>query len=204
MAENKKTEAKDIAKPVAKSSAPKPPKKLNPRTAPKVAVPQPEPTAEPIAAPAVEAAAPVAVKPAAKRIRKVDVELEATNARNKKAMSDALVKVMAVKIAQPLGRAVPPPDLQKSKKAAKAGKPEKAPKLAKPKKIKLVRDSYAMPENEYAAIGTLKKRLAALGNEFKKSELLRGGVAALAALNDAELLAAMGRVHKIKTGRPAK
>ena len=204
MAENKKTEAKDIAKPVAKSSAPKPPKKLIPRTAPKVVAPPPEPTAEPIAAPAVEAAAPVAAKPAAKRVRKVDVELEATNARNKMAMSDALAKVMAVKIAQPLGRAVPPPDLPKSKHAAKSAKPEKAQKPAKPKKVKLVRDSYAMPENEYVVIGALKKRLAALGNEFKKSELLRGGIAALAALNDAELLVAMGRVHKIKTGRPAK
>ena len=204
MAENKKTEAKEPAKPVVKSSAPKPPKKLIPRTAPKVAVAQPEPAAEPIVAPAVEAAAPLAAKPAVKRVRKVDVELEATNARNKKAMSDALAKVMAVKIAQPLGQALPPPELPKSKKPAKVAKPEKAPKPAKPKKFKLVRDSYAMPENEYEAFCALKKRLAALGNESKKSELLRGGIAALAALNDAELLTAMGSVHKIKTGRPAK
>ena len=202
MSENKKVETKITAKPVAKSSAPKPPKKLVPRTAPKVVVPAPEAAAEPVAAPAVElAAAPVAAKPAVRRVKKVDVELEATNARNKKAMSDALAKVMAVKIAQPLGRAVPAPDLPKSKQPAK---PEKAAKPPKPKKIKLVRDSYAMPENEYAAISALKKRLAALGNEFKKSELLRGGIAVLAALNDAELLAVMGSVHKIKTGRPAK
>ncbi|MEN9480721.1 MAG: hypothetical protein RLZZ298_2116 [Pseudomonadota bacterium] len=208
MAENKKTEAKDSAKPVVRSSAPKPPKKLIPRTAPKVVVAQPEAIAEPIAIPAVaapelvpEGAALPSTKPAAKRVRKVDVELEATNVRNKKAMSDALAKVMAVKIAQPLGRAVPPPDLPKAKKPAKA---EKEPKPAKPKKIKLVRDSYAMPENEYEAINALKKRLAVLGNEFKKSELLRGGIATLAVLNDAELLAAMGKVHKIKTGRPAK
>ncbi len=204
MAEKKKVEAKVAAKPVVKSSAPTPPKKLIPRTAPKVVVPPPEPIAEPIAAPAVEAVAPVVVKPAVKRVRKVDVELEATNARNKKAMSDALAKVMAVKIAQPLGRAVPPPELPKSKKPAKAAKSEKAPKPAKPKKIKLVRDSYAMPENEYAAISELKKRLADLGSEFKKSELLRGGIAALNALNDAELMLVMGRIHKIKTGRPAK
>lgn len=211
MAENKKTEAKDSAKPVVRSSAPKPPKKLIPRTAPKVVVAQPEAIAEPIAIPAVaapelvpEGAALPSAKPAAKRVRKVDVELEATNVRNKKAMSDALAKVMAVKIAQPLGRAVPPPDLPKAKKTAKAAKPEKEPKPAKPKKIKLVRDSYAMPENEYEAINALKKRLAVLGNEFKKSELLRGGIATLAVLNDAELLAAMGKVHKIKTGRPAK
>ena len=202
MSENKKAETKVVAEPVAKSGAPKPPKKLIPRIAPKVVAPAPEAVAEPVAAPVVEAAtAPVAAKPAVKRVKKVDVELEATNARNKKAMSDALAKVMAVKIAQPLGRAVPAPDLPKSKQPAK---PEKAAKPPKPKKIKLVRDSYAMPENEYAAISALKKRLSVLGNEFKKSELLRAGIATLTALNDAELVTVMGRVQKIKTGRPAK
>src|SRR5574343_621619 len=40
--------------------------------------------------------------------------------------------------------------------------------------------------------------------EVKKSELLRGGIAVLAALNDAELKAVMGRIERIKTGRPAK
>ena len=67
-----------------------------------------------------------------------------------------------------------------------------------------MRDSYAMPESEYARIGELKQRLAALGAPARKSELLRGGIAALAALNDAELKAVMGRVERIKTGRPNK
>ena len=61
-----------------------------------------------------------------------------------------------------------------------------------------------MPDTEYAQIGVLKKRLSGLGNDVKKSELLRGGIALLAALNDAELKAVMGRVERIKTGRPAK
>lgn len=204
MAQNKKSEAKETAKPVAKSSAPKPPKKLIPRTAPKMPAPAPEVVVEPVAAPSiampaaevsVALAATPAAKPVVKRVRKVDVELEATNARNKKAMSEALAKAMAVKIAQPLGRPVPAPDLPKSKKPLKA---------VKPRKIKLVRDSYAMPENEYAALGALKKRLAGLGTEFKKSEFLRAGIATLVALNDAELVAVMGRVERIKTGRPAK
>jgi len=34
--------------------------------------------------------------------------------------------------------------------------------------------------------------------------LLRGGIAVLAALNDAELKAVMARIERIKTGRPAK
>ena len=77
-------------------------------------------------------------------------------------------------------------------------------KPAKVKKPRLVRDSYAMPEGEYALIGEIKKRLAALGDNAKKSEVLRGGIAVLAGLNDAELTAVMGRVLRIKTGRPAK
>ena len=92
----------------------------------------------------------------------------------------------------------------KPAKEAKVAKPAKAEKPPKQRKPKLVRDSYAMPEAEYALIAELKKRLAALGSEVKKSELLRGGIAVLAALNDAELKAVMGRVERVKTGRPAK
>lgn len=200
MSQNKKAEAKETAQAVAQTSAPKPPRKLIPRTAPTAAVPAEEALAEPIVAPAVtpgeastvEAAMAPGVKPLAKRSRKAEVKPAATKVRGKKSVSEAQAKAMAVKIAQPLGHPLPAAEVPKAKKPAKA------------KKIKLVRDSYAMPDNEYEVIGSLKKRLAILGKEFKKSELLRGGIAALAALNDAELLAVMGRLHKIKTGRPAK
>lgn len=84
---------------------------------------------------------------------------------------------------------------------AKAKKPAKTPKV---KKTKLVRDSYAMPEAEYALIAELKKRLVAMGVEVKKSELLRGGIAALAALDDPALKAVLAGVERIKTGRPSK
>lgn len=77
-------------------------------------------------------------------------------------------------------------------------------KSAKPRKIKLIRDSYAMPEAEYAQIAQLKQRLLELGETVKKSELLRAGLAQLATLDDAALLAAMAGVERIKTGRPAK
>jgi len=194
------------------TTANKPPKKLTPRLAPKTTAPaapdkmpptvaaQPPPAkAEPKAAttPAADKTAPQATaKPAAKpRVRKPS-ELDEINARNKKAMADALAKAQAVRIAQPLGRPVPPPDLP-----AKAKKPAKP---AKVKKTKLVRDSFAMPEAEYALIAALKKRLGGLGQAVKKSELLRAGIAALNALNDAELQAVVGKVERIKTGRPAK
>ena len=77
-------------------------------------------------------------------------------------------------------------------------------KSAKPRKIKLIRDSYAMPEAEYAQIAQLKQRLLELGESVKKSELLRAGLAQLTTLDDAALLAAMAGVERIKTGRPAK
>ena len=77
-------------------------------------------------------------------------------------------------------------------------------KSAKPRKIKLIRDSYAMPEAEYAQIAQLKQRLLELGETVKKSELLRAGLAQLTTLDDAALQAAIAGVERIKTGRPAK
>ena len=72
------------------------------------------------------------------------------------------------------------------------------------KKAKLVRDSFTMPETEYAVIAMLKKRCLAAGVSAKKSEILRAAVANLAKLGDASLLAALRRLEVIKTGRPAK
>lgn len=179
------------AKPAAKPAAtPKPPKKLIPRTAPKAAaaVAAPAPAAEP-ATETPPAATPATAKarPARKPSR-----VDETVAKHQAVLADALVKAQAIKYDQP--------KVMKQE----AAKPKKAEKPAKPRKVKLVRDSYAMPEAEYAKIGEIKKRLATLGAEAKKSEVLRGGVAVLAALNDAELKAVMARVERIKTGRPNK
>jgi hypothetical protein len=88
---------------------------------------------------------------------------------------------------------------------ARAAAPERAAgREPKPKKAKLVRDSFTMPQEEYAQIALLKERLLAAGVGVKKSELLRAGVAVLAALGDRELKRVVGRVEVIKTGRPAK
>lgn len=197
-----KTKKAPAAKPVA---MPKPPKKLVPRTAPKAEVKPAVVVAEAVVAPAAktvapkpvpviaEKPAPVVAKPAPaaskpKVVRK-PTQVEETVAKHQKVLADALVKAQAIKYDQPKVM---------KQEAAKAAKPAKA------KKVKLVRDSYAMPDSEYAQIGVLKKRLSGLGSDVKKSELLRGGIAVLAALNDAELKAVMGRVERIKTGRPAK
>ena len=60
-------------------------------------------------------------------------------------------------------------------------------------KIKLVRDSFTMPKDEYAQIDALKLRAAAQARVVKKSEILRAGIAALAGLSDAALLAALAQ-----------
>lgn len=85
-----------------------------------------------------------------------------------------------------------------------AAKVDKAGKPAKAKKAKLVRDSFTMPELEYALIAALKKRCLDAGVSAKKSEILRAAVANLVKLSDAALVAAVRRLEVIKTGRPAK
>ena len=75
---------------------------------------------------------------------------------------------------------------------------------AKTSKVKMERDSFTMPKEEYAQIATLKKRLEGLGKPAKKSELLRAGLKLLSAMDDAALKATMATVPTIKTGRPKK
>ena len=139
-------------------------------------------SAEPVAVAKPPRAKPAAAKPATKPSR-----LEETKAKNKKALADALAKAQAVKLAQP-------PSLPPVTKV----------KATKGKKPKLVRHAFSMPEIEYAQIATLKKRIASLGGNVKRSELLRAGLALLAVLDNVELTAVMARVDRLKTGRPAK
>lgn len=70
------------------------------------------------------------------------------------------------------------------------------------KKPKLVRDSFTIPKLEYLVLDELKARAAKLASPAKKSEVLRAGVKALAAMNDAGFLSALKAVPAVKTGRP--
>lgn len=88
--------------------------------------------------------------------------------------------------------------------AAPVAAPAPAAVDAKAKKPKLVRDSFTVPKDEYAAIDGLKLRAAQQGHVVKKSELLRAGLKLLSGLDDKQLLAALQAVPSIKTGRPAK
>lgn len=108
------------------------------------------------------------------------------------------------------------PVAKKPVSTAKPASPKVAPKPAtisnivvaaektKTEKVKMERDSFTMPKEEYAQIAALKKRLDALGKPAKKSELLRAGLKLLSGLSDAALQASLNAIPTIKTGRPKK
>jgi len=74
----------------------------------------------------------------------------------------------------------------------------------KARKPKLVRDSFTMPEAEYAVLGDLKKACLKAGVEIKKSELLRVGVALLRQLDPAKIREIVAGLPTLKAGRPKK
>ncbi len=98
-------------------------------------------------------------------------------------------------------RAAPRPSVAASvaeTKPGPSGKPDK------PRKIKVLRDTFRMPETEYEALAALKERAAKAGHPARKSEVLRAGVKALAAMGDLAFLAALGAVAPIRPARAAK
>ena len=82
--------------------------------------------------------------------------------------------------------------------------PVSASPVAKDKKVKVVRDSFTIPKNEYSQLGDMKKKALGLGLEIKKSELIRAGLLMLNAASDASFKKALGNVPTLKTGRPGK
>ncbi len=130
---------------------------------------------------------------------------------------DSIVKAPTRKVAKPLLQTpvktpTKPTPKASSKVAVKAtAKPlaktvdkAKAEKSVKEKKPKLVRDSFTIPKVEYTVLDDLKQRAGKLAKPIKKSELIRAGIKALAAMSDAAFLATLKTVPAIKTGRPAK
>ena len=71
-------------------------------------------------------------------------------------------------------------------------------------KIKVVRDSFTMPQNEYARIAEIKEICMKAKMHVKKSEVLRAGLILLAELDPGQLKRALESLEKIKTGRPQK
>ena len=67
-----------------------------------------------------------------------------------------------------------------------------------------MRDSFTMPQADFALIQQLKDRALGFKRATKKSELLRAGLQALAALGDAQLRTLLNSLTALKTGRPKK
>jgi hypothetical protein len=104
-----------------------------------------------------------------------------------------------------------PTSAQMAKKAAQAiaapakttrAKPAAVEAPAAPARPHLVRDSFTMPEQEYAVLGAVKQACLKAGFEVKKSELLRIGVALLGQLDTKSLRAVLDGLPQLKTGRP--
>jgi hypothetical protein len=71
-------------------------------------------------------------------------------------------------------------------------------------KLKVVRDSFTMPQNDYELIASLKQKALSDGMHVKKSELLRAGLRLLATASPAQLKKSLTDLEIIKTGRPKK
>ncbi|PZQ18764.1 MAG: hypothetical protein DI564_05630 [Rhodanobacter denitrificans] len=103
-------------------------------------------------------------------------------------------------------RAVRAAPAVRTARPVKAAPPATSDAEARPgkdaKKHKLVRDSFTMPRADFELIHTLKERALGFKRPAKKSELLRAGLQALAALDDAALKARLDRLVPLKPGRP--
>lgn len=209
-------EAAQAAPAAAKAFQPGASSKLSARSAPLVLAAATKKTARRVVkAPAkkavkpVKATAAVAAKPGIKSVAnkapqaatKPVATAAATNTAAKKAVANPIAKTAAT-VALRVSTRTPVKAGPKVVIAALA-KP-KVDKLLKAKKPKLVRDSFTIPKLEYLILEELKQRSSILGNSTKKSELIRAGIKALAAMADANFLAALRSVPAIKTGRPAK
>ena len=98
-----------------------------------------------------------------------------------------------------------------AKKPAAARAPRSTAQPAKPPKADKARSNRswcatASPSRRtrFRVLDDLKLRAARLGRPAKKSEVLRAGIMALAAMGDAAFLATVTGVPAVKTGRPAK
>ena len=170
--------------------------KRAPRTVPS-APSAPEAVAKsPAAKPTAVKPAPISVKRPAPPAPVPSVAKPAKTSVRKASAKPAPTKKPATKpSAKPLEKSI-------AKSVAKAADSKPA-KAEKPKKAKLVRDSFTIPKDEYVVIDALKQRAGKLARSAKKSELLRAGIKALAAMSDEAFVRALAQVPAIKTGRPA-
>lgn len=153
-----------------------------------------KPAAKTVAKPALKPAAKAPAKPAAKSTVKPAVKSSARPAAKPAAKASAKP---AAKTAPASKQAAPKPAAKPAPMADAA-----EPGRDKVRKAKLVRDSFTMPEQEYAVLGQVKKACIKAGFEIKKSELLRIGVALISQLDMATLQKVLESLPQLTTGRP--
>ncbi len=88
------------------------------------------------------------------------------------------------------------------KKAAPPAQPPKKPAAATLEKVKLVRDSFTLPEVDHELIKRCKKAAVASGRETKKSEVVRAAIQTFNALPLEQQLKAYQALSLIAVGRP--
>lgn len=109
-----------------------------------------------------------------------------------------LSKATPAKANKPVSAKVKATAVAENKDVAKEAKAAKKPKL------KVVRDSFTMPQSEYQKIAEIKALCIKADLPVKKSEVLRAGLKALCAMDETQLKNALNGLDKIKTGRPNK
>jgi len=148
-----------------------------------------------------KAARPAAKKPAQVRT----VAAKVAPAKVAPAKAPAARKAVRTRVATPAhaaqkaARAIAAPAKAARAKPAAGAAPARVDAPARPR---LVRDSFTMPEQEYAVLGSVKQACLKAGFEVKKSELLRIGVALLGQLDMAALRMVLDSLPQLKTGRP--
>lgn len=173
------------------------PAKVNAEVAPKkVSTAKVEPVKKPVVRKAVVSKTVDKADTAPQTVEAPKVVVQSKGAEAAKAV-DSAKKGPSVKKAPAAKKAA----VEKKAKTVVAAKPEKPAKVKKPK---LVRDSFTIPEADYALFDSIKKRLLVAGLESKKSEILRAALANLAKMTDSQLAKTIGLVERIKTGRPKK
>jgi hypothetical protein len=153
------------------------------------------------------AAAPVA--PAASKARKAVAAKRKVAAPVAAVAASVTAKPAAPRVKAPRAKAPRGPStealLMKSGKGAEKDADKVDDKRIKADPVaKLVRDSFTMPEVEFAQIAALKERAIRFGRPAKKSELLRAGLKVLCGLDDATLRATLDSLAPLKPGRPRK
>lgn len=141
-------------------------------------------------------------KTAAKKVAAKKGSAQKPAAKQPAVKAPAVKKAAAPKAVS--AKAAPAAKPAKPVKSAKPVKPVKAPKVTKPVKLKIVRDSFTMPEADFALIEQIKQRALGWKQPAKKSEVLRAALQALQALPDAKVRQLLSGLTPIKKGRPQK